>query len=465
MSLTKDQKRAQNVVFDCGDAGRMVARHLIGRGAFVPGRTLLALFASCRRGARYRRVLLSFALGCQGVKPARLVEAQVRQMYFSAGVQLRLGRWPWLSRTPQVPPRPVFQLHCCAIGGSHPALLAFAGLARRAGGGHTLQVSVPSVVPMHSGDRAPRPGGFVFHEFSVRGERYGSVSAMRWSQSPTRTLLILTVETARTRAFVVIFKVVAGGGLARLHCARFAPGEPAVRACDVLDSGGGVACHVLYNTEGVHFWPGRGGEVMHQIRGFTGHTGIHCRGALPWRDGVYAVTGAAIYHVRPPRRALARPASTRVCRLTFRGFAFVGPVCVNARGDGLILLCNSPEGGRVELVGYLPASKELYTICNFASEQDYRGDDGLGVLANGSIVLCGREAPLLFRCGDAGGDGVYLDPVALTLGHPSPLLQTLLVSEGGKVRAVVSLHANGLVTVRGSHAACGPFRAASLPVY
>jgi hypothetical protein len=154
-----------------------------------------------------------------------------------------------------------------------------------------------------------------------------------------------------------------------------------------------------------------------------------------------------------------------VCRLTFRGFAFVGPVCVNARGDGLILLCNSPEGGRVELVGYLPASKELYTICNFASEQDYRGDDGLGVLANGSIVLCGREAPLLFRCSDAGGDGVYLDPVALTLGHPSPLLQTLLVSEGGKVRAVVSLHANGLVTVRGSHAACGPFRAASLPVY
>ena len=467
--VSKDQKRAMNVVFDCGDIGRVMARYLIRGGPFVPGYTLFALFASCSRGRRYKRVLLSFALGCKGLKPLSGVEAQVRQLFFTRELPCMIGRWPWVSRTPFVPPLQAFDMHCCAIGGSHPALLAFAGLgpvvsgkgpdARRS---YSLQVWVPSVLPLHSGDCPPSPVKFTCTPFTVLNERIGRIAATRWSQSPTQTLLIISVETAFVNAFIVIFKVGPGGGLVMMHCARHAADEPVVRVCDVLDSGGATVCHAVYNREAVHFWTGTDCAALQQMGGFSGHVKIQCRGLLAWREAVYAVTDGTLYRIEPPPRGLTCPPTTRLCRLTFRGFKFVGPMCVNAEGDGLILLCNSVERDRMELVGYIVGMPDLYTVCNFPSEQDYRGDDAMGVLPNGSIVLCGREEPLVFPR-DRGG--VYTRPATLTLGHPSPLLQTLLVSESGQVRSVVGLHANSLVTVWGAHSACAPFRAVPSCVY
>ena len=511
-----------NVVFNCDYAGMAVARYIGAGEQIAPGHTLFALVASCRRGRRYFRVFLAFVLRSKGVtiKPmgqhVEPVDCFVRRMFVSfwrtggrdggrwpreccapirpAAVAvttgppaqrakatnviplhpLMLGRWPWLPKTPVVPPLPPFHLHCCAIHGGDAKLMAFAGLDRESSrGSASLQVRVPDALTRHRGD-PPRPTSkFVRCSFSVQGQRIGNVAAMRWIQTATHTRLVLAVETASDGNFTVIFTVGEAGALAMTHCvlgkrpprASLGPGQPehpldlsltvvekdhqVLRVCEVLDQSGLVAYHVLYNNRGIRF--GTGEEVE-----------LACLHVIPWLSGVCAVSRSSLYRIPPLLGPREPPVLEEVCRMD-DGVELVGPMCLDREGDALLLLCKTRCNG-MGLVRYDPGEAEAYFACRFPDDQDYKPDHAMGVLESGSVVLCGCDVHLVFaRCPVV--EGMYAQPRPLKPWDTSSVIQTTLACVGRRVRSVLSLHDNGLVSVWGEHPSVAPFRAARTPKY
>jgi hypothetical protein len=512
-----------NVVFNCDYAGMAVARY-IGEGEQIaPGHTLFALVASCRRGRRYFRVFLSFVLRSKGIviKPmgqhVEPVDCFVRRMFVSywkkgghnggywprecasahssrkvpaqplqvppqrpkAPAQraratdviplhpLMLGRWPWLPKTPLVPPLPAFHLHCCAIEGGDAKLVALAGLDRESSyGTAALQVRVPDALPRHRGD-PPRPTSrFIRNSFSVQGQRIGNVAAMRWIQTTAHTRLILSVETTKDGNFIVVFTVGETGALAMTHCVlgkrEQQPAHPldlpltvvekdhqVLRVCEVLHPSGFAVDPVMYNNRGIRFMTGEEVELA-------------CLHAIPWLGGVCAVTRSSLYRVAPPLSPQQKPVVDEECRLD-DGVEFVGPMCLDKAGGALLLLCRTRDKG-MGLVCHDPGDKEAYFACRFPDSQDYKPDHMMGVLESGSVVLCGCDGHLVFAR-DAKREGMYSQPRALTPWHTGPVIQTTLVCAGRRVRSVLSLNDNGLVSVWGDHPAVAQFRAARTPKY